>query len=222
VTLQYFGDLECSTARAFTLATLPLIIDKWVRGGALRIEYRSFRTVSEPEVFGIQQVAALAAGMQNKLWYYIEDFYHEQGLEHSGYVTESYLSGLAQQVPGLNLQLWRHDRHSPQLATQVSEDERAATTARLHNTPSFLIGRTGSSPTRILDQSSALDPAAFDEAIRQILHSQLDRSQVSPRVASLASAHSRHHAAPVAWRDGLSTSRQPVSSRGKRSAPKGA
>lgn len=30
VTLQYFGDLECSTTRAFTLIALPHIIRKWV------------------------------------------------------------------------------------------------------------------------------------------------------------------------------------------------
>lgn len=173
VTLQYFGDLECSTARAFTLATLPLIIGTWVRSGTLRIEYRSFRTVSEPEIFGVQQVAALAAGMQNKLWYYLENFYHDQGLEHSGYVTENYLWGLARQVPGLNLRLWSHDRHDPRLVTQVTQDEQAAFAARLHSTPSFLIGPTGSSPTHTLGQSAALDPAAFNETVQQILRSSL-------------------------------------------------
>jgi protein-disulfide isomerase len=172
VTLQYFGDLECSTARAFTLATLPGIIGTWVRSGELRIEYRSLRTVSEPEVFRVQQVAALAAGRQDKLWYYIENFYHAQGREHSGYVTESYLRTLAREVPDLNLQQWGDDRREPQLATQVIDDEQAAFTAHLHNTPSFLIGRTGAAPTRSLDQSAALDPAAFDEAVRQSLRSQ--------------------------------------------------
>ncbi len=116
VTLQYFGDLECPTARAFTLGVLPSIIRNRVRSGKLRIEYRSLRTVSKPQVFGVQQVAALAAGLQNKQWYYLENFYHEQGREHSAYVTESYLSALARQVPGLNLELWRDDHHDSQLA----------------------------------------------------------------------------------------------------------
>ncbi|HEY1689577.1 MAG TPA: thioredoxin domain-containing protein, partial [Solirubrobacteraceae bacterium] len=83
VTIQFYGDLECSTTRGFTLQALPSIIQQWVRTGQVRIEYRSLRTVSEPEVFSTQQVAALAAGMQNKLWYYLEAFYHEQGTEHT-------------------------------------------------------------------------------------------------------------------------------------------
>ncbi len=207
VTLQYFGDLECSTAREFTLETLPLIITNWVRSGKLRIEYRSLRSVSEPKVFDAQQIAALAAGMQNKLWYYLEDFYHEQGPEHSGYVTESYLRDLARQVPRLNLTLWSRDRNDPQLTTQVTQDEQAAYAAHLHDTPSFLIGRTGSSPTRTLDQSSALDPAAFNDTVRQLLYSQTDHGrQVSPKAASVASARSGQHVANIASRDGLPTS----------------
>src|ERR1700692_3677029 len=104
VTLQYFGDLECPVCREFTLTALPSIIQKWVRGGQLKIEYRSMETATrEPEVFKAQQVAALAAGKQGKLWNFVETFYHEQGEEDSGYATESYIQGIAKQVPGLNL-----------------------------------------------------------------------------------------------------------------------
>jgi len=75
VTLQYFGDLECPVCRAFTLSALPEIIQKWVRGGELKIEYRSMETATDdPEVFKAQQVAALAAGKQDKLWNFIETF----------------------------------------------------------------------------------------------------------------------------------------------------
>lgn len=181
VTVQYFGDLECSTSRAFTLKVLPSIIRNWVRSGELRIEYRSFRTVSEPQVFDIQQVAALAAGMQNKLWYYLENFYHEQGREHSGYVTAGYLQELAQHVPGLNLELWAEDRHDPLLPGQVTKDEQAADVARLNSTPSLLVGRTRSTPLYSFDQFSALDLATVNEAVRQTFYKQPTHSQRVPR-----------------------------------------
>jgi protein-disulfide isomerase len=199
VTLEYFGDLECPTARAFTVATLPSIIDKWVRAGELRIEYRSLRTVSEPEVFGIQQVAALAAGRQGKLWYYLEYFYHEQGREHSGYVTEGYLRALARQVPDLNRELWGDYRHDPQLAAQVTEDEQTARTTHLRDTPSFLVGRTGSAPVLRLGQFATLD--AINDAVRQALHGDSDRGRAPPTVASFGSVRSRQHAADVSLRD---------------------
>jgi protein-disulfide isomerase len=169
VTLQYFGDLECPICKEFTLGALPSIIQKWVRTGKVKIEYRSLETATrEPEVFKTQQVAALAAGMQNKMWNFIETFYHEQGEEDSGYVTEDYIQGIAQQVPGLQLTTWTNDRSDPKLSTQVTTDAQAANTAGFTGTPSFLIGRSGG-PTKKLEYASLTDPTSFNEAIEQQL-----------------------------------------------------
>src|ERR1700733_14041828 len=95
-TLVYFGDLECPICKEFTLGALPTLIQKYVRTGKLKIEYRNLETATrEPETFKTQQIAALAAGKQNKAWYYIELFYHQQGQEDTEYVTEKYLQTLA-------------------------------------------------------------------------------------------------------------------------------
>jgi protein-disulfide isomerase len=171
VTLQYFGDLECPICKDFTLGALPSIIQKWVRSGKLKIEYRSLETATrEPEVFKTQQVAALAAGKQNKLWYFIELFYHEQGEENSGYVTESYLQSLARQVPGLNISQWTADRNEAALSSQVAADAQAASNAGFNGTPSFLIGKSGRALTKF-DYSSLTDPTSFNEAIAKALKS---------------------------------------------------
>ena len=77
------------------------------------------------------------------MWDFIELFYHEQGEEDSGYVTEKYLQDLAQQVPGLNLTQWTSDRNDPALASEVTADVEAANNAGFTGTPSFLIGKTG-------------------------------------------------------------------------------
>jgi len=169
VTLQYFGDLECPICKEFTLGALPPIIQQWVRSGKLKIEYRSMRTAThEPEVFKTQQVAALAAGKQNKMWYFVELFYHEQQEEDSGYVTENYLQGLAQQVPGLNLTQWTSDRGDPALTSQVEADAQAANNAGFTGTPSFLIGKAGGTAKRF-EYSSLTDPTSFNEAIEKLL-----------------------------------------------------
>ncbi len=97
VTMVYYGDLECPICKEFTLGALPSIVQQWVRSGKLKIEYRALETAThEPEVFKTQQVAALAAGKQKKMWDFLELFYREQGEEDTGYVTESYLQALAQ------------------------------------------------------------------------------------------------------------------------------
>ena len=79
---------------------LPELVAKDVRAGKVKIVYRAFETATrDPQTFQAQQVAALAAGKQNHFWDYVELFYRQQGAEGTGYVTESYLSGLAKQVP---------------------------------------------------------------------------------------------------------------------------
>jgi protein-disulfide isomerase len=169
VTLVYFGDLECPICKDFTLGALPQIIQKWVRTGKLRIEYRSLETASrEPEVFKSQQIAALAAGKQSKMWHYIELFYHEQGEENTGYVTENYLQGLARQVPGLNIAKWTSDRGDPTLASAVAADAQLANNEGFNGTPSFLIGKTGGKLKKF-EYASLTDPRSFNEAIEAAL-----------------------------------------------------
>ena len=168
ITLEYFGDLECPTCRAFTLDVLPLVINKWVRDGHLRIAYRSLdEATREPERFKKQQVAALAAGTQGRMWYFVEIFYHEQGEEGSGYVTESYIDGIAKEVPGLDLPLWQTDRSDPKLTAQVEEDAQTANSDGLTGVPSFLIGRTGLATSKL--GSGLLPESTFNGAIEGLL-----------------------------------------------------
>lgn len=169
VTMQYFGDLECPVCREFTLGALPALIQKDVRAGKLKLQYRSLETASRsPEVFKLQQTAALAAGKQDKMWYFVELFYHEQGEEDSGYVTESYLQGLAQQVPGLNLSDWTAARNDPAFTEQINSDAQAASQHGFNGTPSFLIGKTGTS-LKPFSYTSLTDPSSFEAAIEETL-----------------------------------------------------
>ena len=169
VTLQYFGDLECPFCRDFTLEVLPSIIERWVRADDLRIEYHALETATrEPEVFVAQQVAALAAGKQDRAWHFIETFYREQGEEGSGYVTDRFLQGIASEVPGLNLSQWNSDRSDPRLARAIAADEQAAESAGLNGTPSFLIGRSGGAMSK-LEFTNPEDPAFMDEAVEKLV-----------------------------------------------------
>jgi protein-disulfide isomerase len=169
VTLQYFADLECPICKDFTLGALESLVAKWVRPGKLKIEYRSLETATrEPEVFRLQQLAALAAGKQNKMWQFAETFYNEQGEENSGYVTEQYLQNLAQQVPRLDLAKWTAARNDPALAGVVTSDAQLAASQGFTGTPSFLIGKTGG-PSKVFSYTSLTDPSGFNTAIESLL-----------------------------------------------------
>ncbi len=140
VTMTYYGDLECPVCQDFTLNTLPQVITNDVRTGRMKIQYRSLETATQdPTTFQTQQVAALAAGRQNHMWDYVELFYHEQGAEGTGYVTESYLRRLASQVPRLALPTWQADRNDAAFVRQVDSDRKSAIALGVSATPTLIL-----------------------------------------------------------------------------------
>jgi protein-disulfide isomerase len=143
VTMTYFGDYECPVCQAFTLeGGFPQLVQNDVRSGKVQVLYKSFCTATcngpGQSVFNTQQVAGLAAGEQSKFWQYTELFYHEQGQEDTGYVNENYLTGLADQVTGLNLAQWQSDRSNPNLAAQVASDGTNGQAIGVQGTPTLI------------------------------------------------------------------------------------
>ncbi len=167
VTMTYYGDLECPSCQDFTLngGFAPLVSNE-VRSGKVQIIYKSFETATQdPAVFKTQQVAALAAGAQDRFWNYAELFYHEQGQEGTGYVTEAYLQGLAKQVPGLDLVKWEAARNDAALGTQVATDVQSGTSQGVNATPTLIFQGSKGKPVAI---SSAATYLQLQQAIKQV------------------------------------------------------
>jgi protein-disulfide isomerase len=144
VSVTEFADLECSVCRGFALGAERELISHQVRDGRVKLVYRSLCTATcngplGHAGFAGQQAAAYAAGVQNRGWHYIELFYEEQGGEGSGYVTPSYLDGLARQLSGLDYRTWSSDRGLPRMRRQVAADERAASAQGFGTTPTIVI-----------------------------------------------------------------------------------
>ncbi len=172
VTLWVFGDLECPICRRLALGALSQLIRGDVRARRLRIESHAMETAThEVSTFTKQQVAALAAGRQDKMWYFVELFYREQGQEDSGYVTDAYLRAIAKQVPGLNLSAWETARHDPRLAAEVTKDGQIASQLGFDGTPAFVIGCTLGTLRRFWPGGSApLEEAtSYEAAIHRLL-----------------------------------------------------
>jgi predicted DsbA family dithiol-disulfide isomerase len=108
----------------------------------VKVVYKSFCTATcngpDPGVFNTQQVAGLSAGKQSKFWNYTELFYRQQGQEGTGYVTENFLTSLANQVTGLNVSTWKTDRGDSALNTQVNADQATAKSTGVSATPTLI------------------------------------------------------------------------------------
>lgn len=140
VMITYYGDLQCPVCADFSLnGGFPQLVANDVRRGKVQVVYRAFETATtDPTIFQTQQTAALAAGGQQHFWDFTELFYHEQGGEGTGYVTESYLDGLAQQIPGLKYSSWVSSRNSSTLTSQVQADRQAGTSVGVQGTPTLI------------------------------------------------------------------------------------
>jgi hypothetical protein len=143
ITLQVFGDLQCINVKYWFVGDLPVIIKDFVRTNMIRLEYRAMKTDTlNPTEFVVEHTAARAAGAQNLMWNFLGTFYYEQKTEYTRYVTEQYLTAIAEQVHELDLTSWNRER-IPAFARGVIADNRMARRLGLHDTPGFRIGRTG-------------------------------------------------------------------------------
>ncbi len=104
VTITEFADLQCPVCQDFNTTTFPQLVANEVRAGKVKVVFRNLQTATPDEkTFTTEAVAALAAGKQNRLWNYVELFYRNQGEEGSGYVNETFLTGLASSIPGFDV-----------------------------------------------------------------------------------------------------------------------
>lgn len=149
IAIRIYADLECPTVKRFVVAYLPSIVHKWVRSGDVKLEYRSLETdTGDEHMFFQQEIAALAAGRQDRMWNFVLTFVHEQEEASTGYATDEFLTDVSSQVPGLEQARWRHDRGDALLSKQVALDVHTAHAKGFSFTPSFLVGMSGNKDGR--------------------------------------------------------------------------
>jgi protein-disulfide isomerase len=164
-TLIEFADLQCPYCAEYNNQALPTVVNNFVKTGRIRYELRlrHFLGADSETAAG----AAAEATRENKLYQFADLFYHRQGEENTGYVTDGFLRGIAQGVgvdPGKALA----SAHSASSQALVKAAETKATSLGSNSTPDFFLrlksGRlvkvapqdlTGSAMSQALDQALA-------------------------------------------------------------------
>lgn len=165
VVLTEFADLQCPFCAAVSVITLPKLIEDYVREGKVRLVFRNLAFLG-PDSLKAAQMAA-AAGLQDKLYQFVEIFLHNQGEENSGFVTDDYLRKIAGAVPGLDVDRALADRDSAPVKEQLEEAREQAQEFDIRGTPAFLLGKAGEKPEELHPRT--LDPAFFAEKIDELL-----------------------------------------------------
>ena len=152
VTLSEFADLQCPFCQQFTAAQLPAVVRDYVRTGKVRLEFRNLSFIG-PDSQKAARFAA-AAGLQGKLFDFVDRFYANQQTENSGYVTDEFLRKVAGEVPGLNVDKAFADQSSPAVVQQLTKADTAAKAQGVDSTPTFVLNGKSYSSDNVMQALS--------------------------------------------------------------------
>ncbi len=161
VTMIEFADLQCPYCKDFALDALPSVVRTFVRTGKVKVVFYGLSFIGPDSEKGLR--AVFAAGLQGKLWNFLDLLYRNQGAENSGWLTDDLLRRVGASIPGFDTAKMLKDTHSAAVDTELTTASQQAATAGVNSTPSFFAGPTDGT-LQPLDVSS-LTPDAFRQAL---------------------------------------------------------
>jgi protein-disulfide isomerase len=87
--------------------------------------------------------AAFAAGEQDLYWPYHTLLFENQGEENSGYVTDDFLRGLAEDTPGLDVKKWEDQRAGEPFTKELGAVQAKAQSEGVNSTPTLIFEGPG-------------------------------------------------------------------------------
>jgi protein-disulfide isomerase len=157
VTMIEFADLQCPFCREFALDALPALVREYVRTGKVKLVFAGLAFIGPDSETALR--ATYAAGLQNRLWDFLDLLYRNQGAENSGWVTDGLLRAAGSSIAGLDVDAMLAARQTAEVDNAIAATNQQATSARVNSTPTFFAGRTGGTLQRIA--VSELRPRAF-------------------------------------------------------------
>jgi protein-disulfide isomerase len=134
-TVEY-GDLQSRACKQHWENVLPSIIEKQVKEGAAKIDFRF--TVNVGRESNPAGAAAYAASLQGRGWNYIGIFYRNQGKENSGYAADDdFLEAVAEAAGVKDLEKWNTDRENS--TEWVQENTEEGENEGFHESPGFTV-----------------------------------------------------------------------------------
>jgi protein-disulfide isomerase len=138
VTVTEYLDLQCPICAAASKQNLPDLINNYVRTGKVKLQARTLSFIGPDSV----RAAKVAAGaeQQGKLWAFLETFYASQGTENSGYVTDSFLTDVAN-AAGVNAKQALAFAGGATAQESLDQADAQAQSLKVDATPTFAVAR---------------------------------------------------------------------------------
>jgi protein-disulfide isomerase len=157
VTVTEFADLQCPFCGASAREELPGVVRRYVRTGRAKIEFRALAFLGKDSQRGARMAAA--AGLQGKLWQFVDLVYRNQGSENEGWLNDAYLRRVGA-AAGVDVARALRDRSSAAVTRQLDEARATAQAAGVKSTPSFVVAARGGAPKLVEGQGKLPDALA--------------------------------------------------------------
>jgi len=141
VTIYEFADLQCPFCAEFAKNTLPLLVRDYIATGKAKLVYQDMAFLGPDSETAA--AAAEAAAQQDKLQYFTNLMYWNQGEENSGYVTDAFITKLYKAIPGLDVAKADAARKRPPATNAFEEPRTLSKQYGVSSTPTFVAGPTG-------------------------------------------------------------------------------
>lgn len=165
VTITELSDLKCSHCRDFGLESLPVLVERYVRPGRVRLVFHNLPVLGAESQRAAR--AAVAAGKQDRMWPFIHRFFWDHGGEGPNGVDDVFIRRVGGAVAGLDVNRALAERDAPEVSEELAASARLAQEMHVRGVPFFMIGRTGGPARQLAVRPS--EPEAFIDAIEEIL-----------------------------------------------------
>lgn len=139
VTIIEYGDYQCPFCERFFSETEPLIREKYVNAGTVRMIYRNFAFLGQESIDAAE--ASECAKDQKKFWAFHDGIYKKEktdGTENNGNLNRSLFMGIAKDI-GLEEATFASCIDSKKYASVVQKEMTDGRDAGVDSTPAFFI-----------------------------------------------------------------------------------
>ncbi|MEN3124056.1 thioredoxin domain-containing protein [Janibacter sp. LM] len=153
VVMVAYSEFQCPFCGKFARDTEPVLVEKFVEDGTLRIEWRDFPYLGAESTVAARGGRAAAA--QDRFWEFEEAMYADQLPPNSGNLDEDYLVSVAEDI-GLDVDRFRDDLNSVEAEQAVQDDFAEGQAIGVTGTPAFIINGVpviGAQPTEVFEHT---------------------------------------------------------------------